>query len=77
MTEQTQLHHGARILLGNHHLYRLNCPKPAGETANQVNLVDYEQAMKEISLKELDKGIYISIVTLESIYGSKTHTYEF
>ena len=56
MTEKTQVHHGARILLGNHHLYRLSCPRPPGETSEQVELMDYEQAMKEISLKELDKG---------------------
>ena len=56
VTEKTQIHHGARILLGNHHLYRLSCPRPAGESADQVELMDYEQAMKEISLKELDKG---------------------
>ena len=56
VAEKTQIHHGARILLGNHHLYRLSCPRPAGETTDQVELMDYEQAMKEISLKELDKG---------------------
>ena len=57
VAEKTQIHHGASILLGNHHLYRLSCPRPAGEMADQVKLVDYEQAMKEISLKELNKGI--------------------
>ena len=58
VSERTQIHHGARVLLGNHHLYRLSCPRQAGEEGNTetVELMDYEQAMKEISLKELDKG---------------------
>ena len=28
--EKTQLRHGARVLLGNNHLYRLSCPVAAG-----------------------------------------------
>ena len=57
VSERTQIHHGARVLLGNHHLYRLSCPRQAGEESTEtVELMDYEQAMKEISLKELDKG---------------------
>ena len=56
VSERTQIHHGARVLLGNHHLYRLSCPRQAGENTETVELMDYEQAMKEISLKELDKG---------------------
>ena len=52
ISEKTQLHNGARILLGNHHLYRLSCPRQAGdESTETVELMDYEQAMKEISLK--------------------------
>jgi hypothetical protein len=47
------------VLLGNHHLYRLSCPRQAREENTEtVELMDYEQAMKEISLKELDKGTY-------------------
>lgn len=58
VSERTQIHHGARVLLGNHHLYRLSCPRQAREESTEaVELMDYEQAMKEISLKELDKGI--------------------
>ncbi len=57
VSERTQIHHGARVLLGNHHLYRLSCPRQAREENTEtVELMDYEQAMKEISLKELDKG---------------------
>ena len=30
VTERTQLKHGARILLGNNHLFRLSCPRVPG-----------------------------------------------
>lgn len=61
VSEKTQIKHGARVLLGNHHLYRLSCPRQARENTDQVELMDYEQAMKEISLKELDKGVSLSL----------------
>ena len=31
ITDRTQLRHGGRILLGNNHLFRLNCPGKEGE----------------------------------------------
>ena len=64
VSEKTQIHHGARVLLGNHHLYRLSCPRQARESTETVELMDYEQAMKEISLKELDKGTPLSSALL-------------
>lgn len=30
VTERTILHHGDRILWGNHHFFRVNCPKSSG-----------------------------------------------
>ena len=72
ISEKTQLHHGARILLGNHHLYRLSCPRQTRESTATVELMDYEQAMKEISLKELDKGTPLSSAQLTSVRGHLT-----
>ena len=48
VTERTNLPHGSRILLGNNHLFRLSCP---GQTLKE--LMNYEQAMNEISVNEL------------------------
>jgi kinesin family protein 13 len=31
ITEKTLLHHGDRLLWGNHHFFRVNCPKPSSE----------------------------------------------
>lgn len=35
VTERIPLHHGDRILWGNHHFFRVNCPKSAGSTLYQ------------------------------------------
>ena len=54
VTERTPLAHGSRILLGNNHLFRLSCP---GQTLQESEtLMNYEQAMNEISINEL-KGM--------------------
>lgn len=31
VTERTTLQHGDRIVWGNHHFFRVNCPKPIGK----------------------------------------------
>ena len=50
-TQRTSLAHGSRILLGNNHLFRLSCP---GQSLKESEtLMNYEQAMNEISLNEL------------------------
>ena len=59
MSERVQVRHGGRILLGNNHLYRLSCPyrSDAGQSEEENSeLMDYEQAMKEISINELTNG---------------------
>jgi len=55
VTEKVQVKHGGRILLGNNHLYRLSCPHTVGQNGEN-ELMDYEQAMKEISINELTNG---------------------
>jgi len=59
VSERVSVRHGGRILLGNNHLYRLSCPyrAEAGHTEEDSSeLMDYEQAMKEISINELTNG---------------------
>lgn len=53
--DRVPVRHGGRILLGNNHLFRLSCPRPPSEEPppEQDRLMDYEEAMKEISLIEL------------------------
>ncbi|XP_019849545.1 PREDICTED: kinesin-like protein KIF13B [Amphimedon queenslandica] len=54
ITEKTQLKHGSRILFGNNHLYRLSCPRMGGASFDEEEpVMNYEQAMKEISVNEL------------------------
>lgn len=55
VAEKVQVKHGGRILLGNNHLYRLSCPHTVGQNGEN-ELMDYEQAMKEISINELVNG---------------------
>ena len=57
VTEKVLTKHGDRILLGNNHLFRLSCPRQQGDTGDQVQLMSYEQAMNEISAKELRDGM--------------------
>ena len=56
VSERVQVKHGGRILLGNHHLYRLSCPHTVDPNEEEGELMDYEQAMKEISINELSNG---------------------
>lgn len=48
-------------MLGNNHLYRLSCPHTVGQ--NDMELMDYEQAMKEISINELTNGKVLELCT--------------
>ncbi|XP_065651766.1 kinesin-like protein KIF13A isoform X6 [Hydra vulgaris] len=52
--ERTQIRHGDRILWGNHHFFRINCPhapSPAGEPEVQM---DFDFAQNELLLNEFD-----------------------
>ncbi len=64
VSERVPVRHGGRILLGNNHLYRLSCPhrQEVGQTEEgeeSSELMDYEQAMKEISINELTNGEWV------------------
>ena len=57
VAERTMVRHGYRILLGNNHLFRLSCPRVAGQVVEERDApVEYEQAMREISINELTDG---------------------
>lgn len=56
--EKTLLHNGDRVLWGNHHFFRVNCPKLSGvstcsEPQTPAQTIDYAFAREELMLKEL------------------------
>lgn len=60
VTAKTPLHHGDRILWGNHHFFRVNCPKSAttgvhltSEPQTPAQPLDYEFAKEELMQNEL------------------------
>ncbi|XP_037034787.1 kinesin-like protein KIF13B isoform X4 [Bradysia coprophila] len=59
-TAKTPLHHGDRILWGNHHFFRVNCPKSAttgvhltSEPQTPAQPLDYEFAKEELMQNEM------------------------
>lgn len=57
---KTPLHHGDRILWGNHHFFRVNCPKSStaglhltSEPQTPAQPLDYEFAKEELMQNEL------------------------
>ncbi|XP_024082800.1 kinesin-like protein KIF13A isoform X2 [Cimex lectularius] len=57
IVEKTQLHNGDRILWGNHHFFRVNCPKSSVSTCSEpqtpAQTIDYNFAREELMLNEL------------------------
>ncbi|XP_011311127.1 kinesin-like protein KIF13B isoform X5 [Fopius arisanus] len=54
---KTLLQHGDRIVWGNHHFFRVNCPRPAtsisSEPQTPAQNIDYNFAREELMLNEL------------------------
>ncbi|XP_070494506.1 kinesin-like protein KIF13A isoform X4 [Chironomus tepperi] len=73
VTKKTTLHHGDRILWGNHHFFRVNCPKvsPSGinmssEPQTPAQPLDYNFAREELMQHELSNDpIQAAISRLE------------
>ena len=69
--EKTPLANGDRILWGNHHFFRVNCPKSANANMNSepqtpAQLIDYNFARDEIMQNELSNDpIQTAIARLE------------
>ena len=55
ITERTALKHGDRILWGNNHFFRLNCPKTQTSDSQSATdrLMDYEFAREELMMNEM------------------------
>lgn len=60
VSEKTPLRHGDRILWGNHHFFRVNCPKNvtvgmplSSEPQTPAQPIDYEFAREELMQNEL------------------------
>ncbi|XP_067631126.1 kinesin-like protein KIF13A isoform X2 [Eurosta solidaginis] len=71
VVDKTPLHNGDRILWGNHHFFRVNCPKSANanmisEPQTPAQLIDYNFARDEIMQNELSNDpIQTAIARLE------------
>ncbi|KAF5272853.1 hypothetical protein FQR65_LT00449 [Abscondita terminalis] len=69
VTERTQLQHGDRIVWGNHHFFRINCPKSissVSEPQTPAQNIDYNFARDELMLNELSNDpIQAAISRLE------------
>ncbi|XP_071810654.1 kinesin-like protein KIF13A isoform X3 [Apostichopus japonicus] len=51
---KTALRHGDRILLGNYHFFRINCPRPPGVGCSESPTLDVEPQTPETMVKSYD-----------------------
>ncbi|XP_018897649.2 kinesin-like protein KIF13A isoform X1 [Bemisia tabaci] len=70
VSDRTPLQHGDRILWGNHHFFRLNCPKASSTAASEpqtpAQTIDYNFAREELMLNELSNDpIQTAIARIE------------
>ncbi|XP_077537872.1 kinesin heavy chain 73 isoform X2 [Haemaphysalis longicornis] len=78
IVSKTQLHHGDRVLWGNNHFFRVNCPRAqaagAMETPTLDRPIDYEFAREEIMMKELvNDPIQTAMHSLEKQHEEDKH----
>ncbi|XP_048590057.1 kinesin-like protein KIF13B isoform X2 [Nematostella vectensis] len=68
--ERTLLRHGDRILWGNNHFFRINCPRPPGSSEQQPEQqVDFMSAQQELMMHEIAQGpLQESVRALEEQY---------
>ncbi|KAL3290384.1 hypothetical protein HHI36_023724 [Cryptolaemus montrouzieri] len=69
VTQRTQLRHGDRIVWGNHHFFRVNCPRSVSSTSEPqtpAQNIDYNFARDELMLNEMSNApIQAAIARLE------------
>ncbi|KAK9889176.1 hypothetical protein WA026_004456 [Henosepilachna vigintioctopunctata] len=69
VTTRTQLRHGDRIVWGNHHFFRVNCPRSVSATSEPqtpAQNIDYNFARDELMLNEMSNApIQAAIARLE------------
>ncbi|UYV79049.1 KIF13B [Cordylochernes scorpioides] len=74
ITERTQLRHGDRLLWGNNHFFRLNCPKAGTPSQPSGRPIDYEFAREELMMKELSNDpIQSAVKALERQHEEDKH----
>ncbi|KAL5013425.1 hypothetical protein ScPMuIL_007695, partial [Solemya velum] len=71
--QKTWVKHGDRILWGNNHFFRINCPKPnnanSPQTAEPEQTIDYNFAQQELMMKEFSNDpIQEAISAVEKQY---------
>lgn len=68
ITQPCPVYHGDRILWGNHHFFRVNCPKSTATSEPQTpaQTLDYNFAREELMMKDLSNDpIQAAIARLE------------
>ncbi|KAG8178989.1 hypothetical protein JTE90_012501 [Oedothorax gibbosus] len=68
VTSRIQLHHGDRILWGNNHFFRVNCPKTSNCNSPDIpeRPLDYDFAREELMMNELSNDpIQTAMAALE------------
>uniref|UniRef100_A0A8D8LMB0 Kinesin-like protein KIF13A n=1 Tax=Cacopsylla melanoneura TaxID=428564 RepID=A0A8D8LMB0_9HEMI len=69
ITEKTRIQHGDRIMWGNHHFFKVNCPRTAGvgsEPQTPAQTFDYNFAREELMLNRLSNDpIQTAIAQIE------------
>ncbi|XP_022249018.1 kinesin-like protein KIF13A isoform X2 [Limulus polyphemus] len=76
ITENTQLRHGDRVLWGNNHFFRVNCPKATTCASPDVpeRPIDYEFAREELMMNELSNDpIQTAMEALERQHEEDKH----
>lgn len=70
--EKTQLKHGDRILWGNNHYFRINCPRLPGSEQQVEQTVDFQFAQTELMMNEMSAGpLKESVKALEEQYKAE------
>lgn len=70
--EKTLLKHGDRILWGNNHYFRINCPRLPGSEQQVEQPVDFQFAQTELMMNEISSGpLRDSVKALEEQYKAE------
>jgi len=70
--EKTKVKHGDRILWGNNHYFRINCPRLPGSEQQVEQPVDFQFAQTELMMNEIGSGpLRDSVKALEEQYKAE------
>jgi len=66
INEKTKVKHGDRIVWGNNHFFRINCPKANSPLADVPETIDYDFAQQELMLQQMgDDPVHEAISHIE------------